>query len=267
MKKVYKIKLLPTLLVLILFVNFNFAQDSKKGFDFTFKSGLTLANQYGKDAKSETFLNGNSPENFYANHLASNKLKSGFNLGGGLEYRLNKKISLGLGLNYIQKGSKINATNHWNSEIQEYENIDGTIKWVQNYWAIDLPLKIYFPLNQNEMHLLGGFTFGHLSNSKEKGDIEVLGNKYEYTNGRDANKNEQGFLVGIGYNYLLQKNKNHLVIEFIWNRSFGKSYGSDLIPNPQKYHNQTFNLNIGYKFNFNNKKQLYTTMAISNCHI
>ena len=245
MKKESTIKLLLTLIISILFVNLNFAQNTKKGFDFTIKSGLTLANQYGSDAVSETFLNGDSPENFYANNPASKKIKSGINIGGLIEYRFNKRLSLGLGANYIQKGSKINATNHWNSATQEYENVDGTIKWIQNYWTIDLPLKVYFPLKQNEIHILGGFTFGHLINSMEEGNIEISGNKYDYTNNRGANKNELGFLLGIGYNYLLPNKKNNLILEFIWNRSFGKSYGGDLIPNPQNYYNQTFNMSIG----------------------
>ncbi len=242
-------KLTLTFIILFFWVNYSFAQESKSGFELTFKSGLTLANQYGKDVYSETFLNGDSPENFYANHPASNKLKSGINVGSLIEYRFNRLLSLGIGINYIQKGSKINATTHWNSKTQEFENVDGTIKWIQNYWAMDLPLKVYFPLKQNEIHLLGGLTFGHLINSKEKGNIEISGNEYEYTNNRGANKNEPGFLLGVGYNYLLPNKKNHLTIDFIWNRSFGNSYGEDLIPNPQKYYNQTFNLNIGYKFN------------------
>ena len=225
-----------------------FAQEAKRGFELSFKSGLTLANQYGKDANSETFLNGNIPENFYANHPSSKKLKTGINIGGLIEYRFNMRLSLGLGINYIEKGSKINAVNHWNSENQEFENVNGTIKWIQNYWTMDLPLKIYFPLKQNEIHLLSGLTFGHLINSKEKGNIEILGNEYEYTNDRGANKNEPGFLFGVGYNFLLPNKKNHLTIEFVWNRSFGKSYGDNLIPNPQKFYNQTFNLSIGYKF-------------------
>jgi len=240
-----------TLIFIILFflVNYSFSQESKNGFEFTFKSGLTLANQYGKDVKSETFLNGDSPENYYANHPASNKLKNGINVGSLIEYRFNRRLSLGIGINYIQKGSKINATTHWNRETQKYENVSGTIKWIQNYWAIDLPLKVYFPLKQNEIHLLGGLTFGHLINSKEKGNIEISGNEYDYTNDRRANKNELGFLVGVGYNYLLPNKKSHLTIDFIWNRSFGNSFGEDLIPNPQKYYNQTYNLSIGYKFN------------------
>lgn len=219
------------------------------------KGGLTLANQYGKDAESETFLNGDSPENFYANNPASKNLKSGFNIGSLLEYRFNRRFSVGVGINYIQKGSKINATQHWNSTTQDYEKVDGKIKWIQNYWTVDLPLKVYFPIKQNELFLQGGLSFDHLINSEERGAIEIAGKEYDYTNDRGANKNEIGFLLGFGYSYLLPNNKDSLILEFIWDRSFGKSYGSDLIGISQKYYNQTFSLNIGYTFKFNRSKK------------
>jgi len=48
----------------------------------------------------------------------------------------------------------------------------------------------------------------------------------------------------------LSNKTDSFLIEFIWNRSFGKSYGQDMIPSPDYYYNQTFNLNIGYKFKF-----------------
>lgn len=249
-------KLNLTFILFLFWVSYSFAQESKSGFELTLKSGLTLANQYGKDVDSETFLNGDSPENFYANHAASNVLKSGINLGSLIEYRFNRLLSLGVGINYIQKGSKINATTHWNSVAQEFENVNGTIKWIQNYWTIDLPLKVYFPIKQNETHLLGGLTFGHLINSKEKGNIKISGTEFEYTNNRGANKSELGFMLGVGYNQLLPNKNNYLTIDFIWNRSFGNSYGDDLIPNPQKYYNQTFNLSIGYKFNLRKKQKI-----------
>lgn len=248
-------KLIILLSIPFLLTNLTFAQETKKGLKLSLKGGLTLANQYGKDAESVTFLNGDSPETFYANHPASKNLKSGINIGSLVEYRFNKRFSLGFGVNYIQKGSKIDADSHWNSETQEYENVNGIIKWIQNYWTFDFPLKLYSPLKQNEFHILGGFTFGHLSNSKEKGDIEIYGNDYEYTNGRGANKNEPGFLLGFGYNYLLPNKNNSLTFEFIWNRSFGISYGDDLIPTSQKYYNQTFNLCIGYQFDLQKSRK------------
>lgn len=238
------------IILLILMTNLTFAQEIKKGFSLSMKGGWTLANMYGKDAESETFLNGDSPETFYANHPASKNFKSGVNLGTLLEYRFGKRYSFGIGVNYIQKGARIKVTENWNSTDQIYENVDGRIYWIQNYWTIDLPIKVYFPLKQNDLFLLGGLSFGHLINSKEKGNIEIFRERYKYTNERGANKNETGFLLGFGYNHKLSNKTDSFLIEFIWNRSFGKSYGQDMIPSPDYYYNQTFNLNIGYKFKF-----------------
>jgi len=239
--------------ILLFFSSRILSQELNKGLSISFKGGLTLANQYGRDTESETQLNGDSPESFYANHPASNELKSGINIGSLFEYRFNNHYSLGLGINYIEKGSKINADRHYNRTTQSYESVTGTVNWIQNYWTADIPVKLYFPAKQNEFNLLGGFTFGHLSNSIEKGDIEISGSKYEYTRDRRTIKNEIGFLLGCGYNYLIPNKNGNLTIEFIWNRSFNKSIGADLIPTAQKYYNQTFNISLGYKFSLQKK--------------
>jgi opacity protein-like surface antigen len=246
-----------TILIAILLLSSGriLSQEVNNGLSISFKGGLTLANQYGKDTESETILNGNPPESFWANQPASNKLKSGINIGSLLEYRFNNRYSLGFGINYIEKGSKINADRHWNRTTQSYESVNGAVNWIQNYWTADLPLKLYIPAKQNEFNLLGGFTFGHLSNSIENGDIEISGNDYEYTRDRTTNKNEIGFLLGCGYNYLIPNKNSNLTIEFIWNRSIIKSIGADLIPSPQKYYNQTFNISLGYKFSLQKNKK------------
>lgn len=243
------------LLLIFLLTNLIFAQERHKGLSISLKGGLTMANQYGEDAESETFLNGDSPETFYANNPASTNLRSGINIGSLLEYRFNRRFSLGVGINYIQKGSGIKANQHWSSSNQDYENVEAKIKWRQNYLTLDVPLKVYFPITKNEFFLQGGPSFGHLLYSEEKGTVEVSGNEYDYTHDGGANKNEVGFLLGFGYSYLLPNKKDSLILEFIWNRSFGKSYGSDMIGNSQKYYNQTFSLNIGYAFKFNQNKK------------
>ena len=239
--------------VLLLFSGSILSQDIKRGLSISLKGGLSLANQYGRDTESETMLNGDSPESFYANQPASSKLKSGINTGGLFEYRFNNRYSLGLGFNYIEKGSKINAVRHYNHTTSSYESVTGKINWNQNYWTADIPLKLYFPARQNEFNLLGGLSFGHLANSTEKGDVEISGTSFEYTRDRRTNKNEIGFLFGCGYSYLIPKLNSALTIDFIWNRSFNRSIGADLIPTPQKYFNQTFNICLGYKFNLYKK--------------
>lgn len=243
------------IILFVIMTNFIFSQESKKGFSTSVKVGWTMANMYGEDAVNKTFLNGDNPETFYANNPASNLVRSGTNAGLILDYRFLENISFGIGANYTQKGARINATKHWSSSLQTFENVDGEIYWIQNYWTIELPIKVYFPIKENELVFQGGLSLGYLINSKEKGNIEISGEKYEYTNDRGANKNETGFLLGLGYNQLLSNKKNSFMIEFIWNRSLGKSYGGDMIPNPQRYYNQTFNLNAGYKFDFKSNKK------------
>lgn len=71
-------KLIFLLALSFLLTNLAFGQETKKGLSLAFKGGLTLANQYGKDTESETFLNGDSTETFYANHPPSKNLKTEF---------------------------------------------------------------------------------------------------------------------------------------------------------------------------------------------
>ena len=238
------------LLLLLILPIISVAQETKTGFSFSVKGGLTLANMYGEDVQSETFLNGSSPDNFYANHGASNHLKAGMNFGGVLDYRFGRKLSLGIGTSYIQKGDRINATTHWNSDIQDFEPVDGRINWIQNYLTLDVPLKIYFPVKESELYLQGGPSFSKLFNSKEKGTVTVGTTDYTFENNRGANDTEPGFFLGAGYLWSMKDKPGDILIEFIWNRTVGKSYGRDLIPHPQYYYNQTFSLNVGYRFNW-----------------
>lgn len=238
------------LLLLLILPVVSQAQDTKKGVSLSLKGGLTLANMYGKDVQSETFLNGSSPDNFYANNPASNQLKPGMNFGGVLDFRFNKTLSLGIGTSYIRKGDRINASQHWNAELQDYETVDGRIDWIQNYLTLDVPLKVYFPVQESELYLQGGPSFSWLLNAKEKGKVTVGGTDYTYENDRGANDTEPGFLLGAGYLWSMNDKPGDILIEFIWNRTVGKSYGRDLIPNPMHYYNQTFSLNVGYRFNW-----------------
>lgn len=243
MKKI----ILLTFLVTIAIVGF--AQE-KTGFNLSLKSGITFANMYGPDVESETFLNGSTTDNFYANHPASDIFKAGFNIGFLADYRFSKYVSFGVGTSYIQKGAKINATTHWLSDAQTYEEVEGNIYWKQNFMTIEFPVTVYFPLKKDDIYFQGGIFTSFLVNSKEEGKISMSQKDYEYVNDRRANKNESGYFLGAGYLYSVPKLKGKLFAEINWSRSIIKSPGSDMIPNPQYYHNQTISLNVGYRYNF-----------------
>lgn len=233
--------------ILLCFTLSGLTQESKQGFNMSVKSGITFANMYGSDVVSETFLNGDNPENFYANHPASDVFKTGLNGGLMIDYRFNEHISLGLGASYIQKGAKINVGEKWNHELQQYEEVKGNIYWNQNFWMFEMPLNIYIPLKQNELYFKAGLFAGVLIKSEEEGDISIANEEYEYVNDRHANQREPGYFIGGGYVHSLPGNKGSLFAEISWSRSIINSIGSGMIPNPQYYFNQTISLNVGYR--------------------
>lgn len=247
-----KTVLLP---ILIFSVTAVFAQNTEKRISFSLKGGITWANMYGADAESETFLNGTTPETFYANHPASNQFKDGFNVGVFADYRLSRFFSIGFGASYIQKGAQINATESWNSNLQSYEKVEGDIYWNQNFWALEIPLTFYIPLNNNDFYIEAGLFTGFLIHSEETGDIRISGIDYEYTRDRHANDIEPGFFLGCGYIYSFKKTNGSLLTEIIWSRSLFQSPGSDRIPNPQYYYNQTLSVNIGYRYYLSKRKK------------
>mgnify|MGYP002713034767 CR=1 FL=1 len=233
---------------LLSLVGYSYAQNNNSGLSISIKSGVTLANMYGSDVLTETSLNGGNPDNFYANSPASDAYKTGFNLGLLMDYKFGKHVSLGVGTSYIQKGAKINADTHWNSDLQAFEEVSGNIYWNQNYWTFEIPVTLYVPVKKNSIYLRGGLFAGFLVNSVEKGKIKIADQEYEYTNDRTANTTDPGYFLRAGYMYALPTRGN-IFVEVAWSRSI-KSVGGDLIPNPKHYFNQTVSINVGYRYNF-----------------
>lgn len=235
---------------LMIFLSYSYGQETKKGLSISLKTGLTFANMYGPDVESETILIGDNTDNFYANHPASDVFKTGINIGFLVDYRFNKYISLGISSSYIQKGAKINVTEHWVSDAQTYEDVSGKIFWNQNFWTLELPLTAYIPFEKNDIYFQVGIFNGFLIKSEEKGNITMSEKDYEYVNDRKANNTEPGYFIRAGYIYSLPNDKGNIIAELSWTRSIIKSPGSDMIPNPQYYNNQTISLNVGYRYNF-----------------
>jgi hypothetical protein len=234
-----------SLIFLFLIPIFVYPQDVKKPVSLTLKVGYTAANMYGRDTESTTFLNGDSPESFYANNPAGRKLKSGLCLGAALEKRVGKRTSMGMEILYIQKGTGINIPKHWNYVDQVYEDVKDRVHWDQHYVSFAFPVAVYFPHGQNEFYIRGGLFVDKLLASKEHGKITIAGETYTYENDRVANNVEPGFFTGCGY--VLSLPDHDLIFEFDWSRCILFSAGSDMIPNPQQYYNQTFELRVGYQ--------------------
>jgi hypothetical protein len=254
-------KKIVLLQLMILSVTVVSAQRIEKGLSLSLKSGLTFANMYGPDVDSETFLNGSTPETFYANHPASDQFKTGFNLGITGDFRISRFFSIGLGAGFIQKGAQINVTKYWNASLQLFENVEGDIYWNQNFWTLEIPLTLYIPFGNNDFYIQGGFFTGFLINSQEKGDIRISGYDYEYPNDRRTNDNDPGFFLGCGYLYSFN-NGGNVFAEILWSRSIltlepPMLYINEIpiMPNTQYYYNQTVSINIGYRYYIRNSNK------------
>jgi hypothetical protein len=119
------------------------------------------------------------------------------------------------------------------------------VHWDQHYVSFAFPVAVYFPHGQNEFYIRGGLFVDKLLASKEHGKITIAGETYTYENDRVANNVEPGFFTGCGY--VLSLPDHDLIFEFDWSRCILFSAGSDMIPNPQQYYNQTFELRVGYQ--------------------
>jgi hypothetical protein len=93
-----------------------------------------------------------------------------------------------------------------------------------------------------------------LIGSAEKGDFSISGHDYEYTRDRAANTAEPGFFLGAGYLRSFEKGNSNIFAEIIWARSLIYSPGSELVPDPQYYYNQTFSMNVGYRYYLGKRK-------------
>ena len=239
-------KKLLALVSLFTSIGTGLAQETKTGFSLSVEAGYTRSNMYGPDVESETFLNG-SYDQLYSNDPASNHRRSGFNAGLLCDYRFSKYVSVGLGAGYIEKGARINAVEYWNYAAQMYQKVKGNIYWKQNFWTIEVPVTVYVPINTNDIYFQGGFFQGFLINSEESGEISIDGfSGYSYENERTANEQDPGYFLGAGYIHSFKDSRSGVYAEMIWARSI-KSPGRNMIPNAQKYFNQSISLNVGYR--------------------
>ncbi len=219
------------------------AQSQTKRWNYAIKGGYTAANMIGENVAGSTFLNGNTPDDFYANHPASSGIRHGFNIGLGVVRNFTDAYALRLEANYSQKGSRTALESYWNGE--ESLPAAGNAIWKQNYVSIPLMGQVSLGRWKTFFISAGMFT-GFLINAEETGDIKLSGTPYSYTNDRGANEFEVGALAGIGYQRrLLGKRKIQVELRGNWSSI---SYGRNLDPNPDRYYNQSVDLTFGYLF-------------------
>ncbi|MEO8147049.1 MAG: porin family protein [Bacteroidia bacterium] len=117
--------------------------------------------------------------------------KAGFMFGGTVSTTLNKKLTLELELNYIQKGTQQPAD----------ANGNGFYKFSFNYLEFPFILNYRFHFNigaksVNGLYLHAGISIGRLISNKGEGDNFYSNNDADY-----LNKTDVSLLAGLGYNF------------------------------------------------------------------
>lgn len=236
------------------------AQTGKSPWTFGVKTGVNIANTSSKNEKGRT----------------------GFNVGGTVEYQLNNSFFLQSGLEFTTKGSKWNDSysdypfypNAYGTNAPEtYTKFTGHIKATQNLMYLQLPLTVGYRLpvakDINLTFNAGGYmayrTTARMPYEMKgtlkdpDGKTNPVDSKKTYTGERATNleRFDYGLLGGIGVEYkkfsfnvnyeLGLRNLNNNSGTYI-NHQYNNSYSSQKIKSVPKWKNQNISLSVGYKF-------------------
>lgn len=206
-------------------------------FRFTINTGVTLSNAIGKGTDKESNLNGYPPD-CYTNGSAGTHFILGKKFGVGFIKDLNKKFSIGLDINYEEKGSRIPVSFIWYDgnplAIDEKSNI--RLKYIV------LPLKLETRLKK--MYLESGIYAGVLIDADDYGTI----NGIYFERDKDGRYSRMDIGVGVGIGKRIPLSSKSILkvgIKGNWNVTNNESRG--MTPGGEFWFNQSFNFEIRFE--------------------
>ena len=165
-------KTIHTLSCLLLLFYF---KANAQGFKAGFSAGLVATDVYGADIHD-------NDADFY---------KAGFVGGGAVSLAVSKKVTIGLEMNYIQKGT------------EQHADSTGVGFYKYSFSYVEVPLVIKYRLHFNRgkksvngFELHAGVSAGELVKSKTQGD-----NFYTVNDFGSLNRTDVSLLAGVGYNF------------------------------------------------------------------
>jgi hypothetical protein len=155
-------KVLLTIFVVAFFNNVNFAQSKCS-------IGIILGPNYVSFRGSDFFQN---TESDY-----------GSLVGGFVEYKINKSLSISSGFNFEQKALNYRSEYSYSylNDLDQVVTVDCDVKTVNNYQYFSIPLLLKFRFGKNKSIFINGGVFSaHLQNHKKKRIItDKEGNSYK----------------------------------------------------------------------------------------
>ena len=223
-----------------------YGQESNKAIRFSINAGMTYSNTIGKGIVEDSWINGYPPD-CYTNSSAGDDFIFGKKFGIGLIKDLNKTFSIGLDLNYEEKGCKIPITH-----LSYLINSNGSYELVQQevdeksniklkYLVLPFKLETRFKMFYLQYGIYGGI----LLDADDYGEIDGI----DFERDKDGRYSllDLGVLVGLGTRIpLSDKNIVKIGVNGNWNITGNETRG--MIPG-YKYHwyNQSFNFEIKFE--------------------
>lgn len=244
------------LIPLFLSLNFNlYGQNNDEGkssnegsndFRFRINAGMTLSNTIGKGTVEDSFINGYPPD-CYTNSSAARHFIPGKKLGIGFMKDLNEKFSIGLDINYEEKGCRIPIsflsyrinTNGTSELIQQEVDEKSNIKLKY----IVLPLKLETRLKK--LFIESGIYSGILLDADDYGKIN--GVRFERDKDGRYSLLDIGVVIGLGKRIPLSA-KSNLILAINGNWNLTGNDGRGMIPGyGYHWYNQSFSLDVRYE--------------------
>ncbi len=176
-----------------------------------------------------------------ASYLTHSELdiKTGVALGGFLNYRFNKTLSLGTELMFSQQGVKIREEGRFLNESMEYNTADYYKAYKLNYLNIPLMAKVNL---YKGFYTNAGVQMGILLQDIYKLDVEGMDEhdkKTSLSDYKDVTPMDFGMNVGLGYEH-----KSGLVLDVRYNLGFINALKNET----DKHMNSVFQATVGYRF-------------------
>lgn len=233
-------------LLLVLISISTYGQESNKELRFSINAGMTYSNMIGKGIVEDSWINGYPPD-CYTNSSASDLFILGKKFGIGLIKDLNKTFSIGLDLNYEEKGCKIPITHlsYLTSTNGSYELVEREVDEKSSIKLKYLTLPFKLETRFKTIYFQSGIYGGVLLDADDYGEIDGI----DFERDKDSRYSllDLGVLVGLGARIpLSDKNIVKIGVNGNWNLTGTESRG--MTPG-YKYHwyNQSFNLEIKFE--------------------
>lgn len=214
---------------------------SESGFwSYSLRTGYSASYHTG-DVVSETTLT-ETDEGYTVTNPASDQIRHGFHVDLQIEHTFGRAFGMGLEFGYVQKGSKIVATDIV-SGGSSTSPISSSLMQRQDYLRAAAPVSFFIPIKSRRIILRGGPYYASQLQSKIIGTYKDDLYNYTFEEETQAPDPDYGYLAGLGYWWEVSE-YSFMFVEARYNKSLKTITGI----NDTSYGIESFEISIALGF-------------------